>query len=127
MKPMMHQEKGSVALAEMTALNGNHQTEIERENMIWTGSGKDIGIGTEIEVMISKVKGGGIGNVKKVEVEKGMIMRGTKAEKETEIEGGGQNESVDVGTSTMSWLGNQVRSRSFYFIWSCFGRCVRIF
>lgn len=47
--------------------------------MIWTGTGKDTGIGTEIEVMILKTK---VGSVRRVEVERGMTMRGTEAEKE---------------------------------------------
>lgn len=47
--------------------------------MIWTGTGKDTGIGTEIEVMILKTK---VGSARRVEVERGMTMRGTEAEKE---------------------------------------------
>lgn len=85
MKPMIHLESGTAAQAEViSAHKGNHQTEKERENRTWTEKGKDTEKGTETEVMILKLSGEG--NVRKVEVERGTIMRGTKAEKEIEKE-----------------------------------------
>lgn len=86
---MKRQESGIAAEAEVTAHYGDHPIERGKGNMIWTGTVKDTGIEIEIEGMILKMKGleTGNGSVRRVEVEKGMTMRGTKAERETEIGG----------------------------------------
>lgn len=85
---MKHQENGIEAEAEVTAPYGDHQIERGKGNMIWTGTVKDTGIGTEIEGMILKMKVGETGSGRRAEVERGMTMRGTEAERETGIGGG---------------------------------------
>lgn len=85
MIPVILQESGTAVEAKVIVRYRDRQTEIGRGNMIWTETGKDSAVATEIEPMILKVIG--FGTVRRVEVERGMTMREIEAEKEIGIGG----------------------------------------
>lgn len=85
MIPVILQESGTAAEAKVIAHYRNHQAKTGTGNMIWIETETDSGIETEIEPMILKVTGGGIGTGRRVVVGREMTMIEIEAEKETGI------------------------------------------
>lgn len=79
---MVYQKNATVVIVQVIVHNGDHQAETERGKMTQTGTGID----REIEVVMILITIE-VGTGRKVEAERGMIMKGRKEETETGEDG----------------------------------------